>query len=155
MTPQQRCEQLAVCCKVFSHETCHLLGMQHCTYYHCLMNGVNHLEECMRQSMTACPVCMRKLIASHASGRGLDVLARESALGAFFEKHGMEDQTNEVKARMAILPLPKMLPAPPQAMAAPKTGPHGSSRTVKSLQEASRAQVRARSTVPLRRAKAS
>lgn len=31
--------------KVFCHETCHILGMKHCTYYSCRMNGSNHLEE--------------------------------------------------------------------------------------------------------------
>ena len=31
--------------QVFYHETAHLLGMKHCIYNKCLMNGSNSLEE--------------------------------------------------------------------------------------------------------------
>ena len=27
------------------HEICHILGMKHCTFYSCLMQGANSLEE--------------------------------------------------------------------------------------------------------------
>jgi predicted Zn-dependent protease len=32
-------------CKVLAHETAHLLGIAHCVFYSCLMNGSNHLAE--------------------------------------------------------------------------------------------------------------
>ena len=31
--------------KIIAHETCHVLSMQHCIYYHCIMNGTGHLAE--------------------------------------------------------------------------------------------------------------
>jgi archaemetzincin len=32
-------------CKVLAHETAHMFGIAHCVYFHCLMNGSNHLAE--------------------------------------------------------------------------------------------------------------
>jgi archaemetzincin len=32
-------------CKVLAHETAHLFGVEHCIYFHCPMNGSNHLAE--------------------------------------------------------------------------------------------------------------
>lgn len=48
-------------CKLLVHETCHLLGMGHCAYMDCCMNGSGHLEEDFRQSMFLCPIDLRKL----------------------------------------------------------------------------------------------
>ena len=48
-------------CKILGHEACHILGMNHCIYYRCLMNGVNNLEENDATIMQLCPVCLRKL----------------------------------------------------------------------------------------------
>ena len=45
LTDAERNLLLYRCLKVFAHETCHILGMKHCVYYKCLMNGSNHLEE--------------------------------------------------------------------------------------------------------------
>ncbi len=44
-----------------SHETGHILGMEHCIAYSCLMNGSNHQEEKDRRPMHLCPVCLQKL----------------------------------------------------------------------------------------------
>jgi archaemetzincin len=44
------------------HETGHILTMQHCTAYRCLMNGSNHQEERDTQPLNPCPVCLRKLV---------------------------------------------------------------------------------------------
>jgi len=32
--------------KVMVHECTHMLNIEHCIYFHCLMNGGNNLEEC-------------------------------------------------------------------------------------------------------------
>src|SRR5690242_7722638 len=32
---------------VMTHEICHQFGIEHCTYFHCVMNGANHLEVVM------------------------------------------------------------------------------------------------------------
>src|SRR5438105_9079593 len=48
-------------CKVLAHETSHMFGLAHCTYFNCLMNGSNHLVEADRRPLHLCPVCLRKL----------------------------------------------------------------------------------------------
>jgi len=47
--------------KVLAHETAHMFGLRHCIYFHCVMNGSNHLEESDARPMHLCPVCLRKL----------------------------------------------------------------------------------------------
>ncbi|EGR33165.1 hypothetical protein IMG5_060580 [Ichthyophthirius multifiliis] len=44
-------------CKIMSHEICHMLGMKHCIFYHCLMNGANHQQEMYQQPLQLCVVC--------------------------------------------------------------------------------------------------
>src|SRR5262249_40795776 len=45
-----------------SHETGHILTMQHCLAHRCLMNGSNHQEERDSRPAHLCPVCLRKLL---------------------------------------------------------------------------------------------
>jgi archaemetzincin len=45
-----------------SHETGHILTIQHCTAFECNMNGVNSLEEADRRPLHLCPVCLRKVL---------------------------------------------------------------------------------------------
>jgi len=47
--------------KVMLHEIGHMLGMLHCIYYECLMNGSNNIEETDATPLHLCPVCLRKL----------------------------------------------------------------------------------------------
>ncbi|MGZ5005678.1 MAG: archaemetzincin [Chthoniobacterales bacterium] len=63
-------------CKVLAHETGHMFGLAHCTFFNCLMNGSNHLSESDRRPLHLCPVCLRKLQWSI----GFDVLERYRAL---------------------------------------------------------------------------
>lgn len=44
-----------------THETGHILTMQHCIAFECNMNGSNNLREADRQPLHLCPVCFRKL----------------------------------------------------------------------------------------------
>lgn len=44
-----------------SHETGHILTIQHCTAFACNMNGSNSLPESDRQPLHFCPVCLRKV----------------------------------------------------------------------------------------------
>merc|ERR1711924_477689 len=46
---------------VLAHEMCHLFGLQHCIYRHCLMNGSNHQMESDTRPPFLCAVCLRKL----------------------------------------------------------------------------------------------
>jgi archaemetzincin len=47
--------------KTAGHETGHILTIQHCTAFHCGMNGSNHRVESDSQPLAFCPVCYRKL----------------------------------------------------------------------------------------------
>lgn len=48
-------------CKILVHEIGHLLGVDHCVHFRCVMNGSGHLAEDFRQPAHMCPVDLRKL----------------------------------------------------------------------------------------------
>ena len=83
-------------CKVLAHETSHMFGLTHCTFFNCLMNGSNHLVESDRRPLHLCPVCLRKLQWSV----GFDVLARYTALEEFDLTVGFNDEAEWLKARI-------------------------------------------------------
>jgi len=43
------------------HELGHLLGLDHCIYYDCIMNGVSGIYELFNTSYELCPVCLCKI----------------------------------------------------------------------------------------------
>jgi archaemetzincin len=86
-------------CKVLAHETGHLFGMWHCTYYSCLMNGSNHLGELDARPMHLCPVCLRKLQWSV----GFDVAERYARLLEVSKEAGFEADTRWLDARIQRL----------------------------------------------------
>ncbi|XP_061083278.1 archaemetzincin-1-like isoform X2 [Conger conger] len=53
--------ELLQCCKVASHEVCHLVGLQNCRWLSCVMQGVSSPEESLLRPMDLCPICLRKL----------------------------------------------------------------------------------------------
>ncbi len=95
--------------KVMAHEIGHMFGMEHCTYYECVMNGSNHLVETDRRPMNLCPVCLRKLFhaVGFAPGRRYRELAR------FFARHGLETEAAWTTARADELARISRTPAPP------------------------------------------
>jgi len=59
------------------HETCHMLGILHCVYWHCLMNGNNGPGDQNGSSAFLCPVCLRKLLLAMSNltgGTNLEVM---------------------------------------------------------------------------------
>jgi archaemetzincin len=48
------------------------IGLAHCIYFSCLMNGSNHLAESDRRPLHLCPLCLGKLQWC----RGFDVVER-------------------------------------------------------------------------------
>jgi archaemetzincin len=83
-------------CKVLAHETSHMFGLTHCTFFNCLMNGSNHLAESDRRPLHLCPVCLRKLQWSVR----FDVLARYTALEQVDRTAGFNDEAEWLKARI-------------------------------------------------------
>jgi archaemetzincin len=86
-------------CKVLVHETSHMFGLAHCTFFNCLMNGSNHLAESDRRPLHLCPVCLRKLQWSI----GFDVLERYGALERVTRANGFTDEANWLSRRIKTL----------------------------------------------------
>lgn len=86
-------------CKVLAHEACHMLGITHCVFFNCLMNGSNHLAESDRRPLHLCPVDLRKL---HWT-LGFDVSDRYRRLLAFWRDAGVEDEAAWIERRLAFV----------------------------------------------------
>jgi archaemetzincin len=83
-------------CRVLVHEVGHLFGLEHCTFYRCVMNGSNHLQESDSRPLRVCPVCLRKL--QHSIG--FDPAKRYRALGDFYREVGMQDEARWIANRL-------------------------------------------------------
>ncbi|CAN5417279.1 hypothetical protein BH23VER1_BH23VER1_18410 [soil metagenome] len=85
------------------HEGAHLLGIRHCIYYACLMNGSMGVAESDRRPLHLCPVCLRKL--------GVCVrfspVRRYRDLEVSFRKRGLEEEAEWVGRRLARLAAPE------------------------------------------------
>jgi archaemetzincin len=65
------------CMKIMTHEMAHLFGLKHCVFSHCLMNGVNHMDELDSSPLHLCPICLKKLWLNnkfHVASRYRDLL---------------------------------------------------------------------------------
>jgi predicted Zn-dependent protease len=85
--------------KLVVHEVCHLFFMDHCTYYHCLMNGTGHLLEDYNGPTQECPVCLRKLQLRF----GFDVRQRYRSLLAVYTKNGLAKEATWIAKRLKAI----------------------------------------------------
>ncbi|KAL3866504.1 hypothetical protein ACJMK2_043797 [Sinanodonta woodiana] len=85
--------------KLLVHEICHLLGIDHCIYFDCCMNGSGHLAEDFRQSMHLCPVDLHKL---HVLV-GFDVVERYKKLKEFYKTHHLIGEMEWVERIIAFI----------------------------------------------------
>jgi len=83
--------------RVLAHETGHMLGIHHCIWYRCLMNGSNHLAESDSQPLHLCPVDLRKLHRSAA----FDPLARYRRLAKLHEEAENAAEARWLRGRIA------------------------------------------------------
>jgi archaemetzincin len=90
---------LGRCCRLLVHEVAHMLGIDHCIFFACCMNGSGHLEEDFSQPMYLCPADLRKLQRLC----GFDVVARYKKLLVFYKDHGMKEDEEWITARLAFL----------------------------------------------------
>ena len=95
-TPDYETLLLRRSCKVLAHETSHMFGLAHCTFFNCLMNGSNHLAESDRRPLHLCPVCLRKLQWSV----GFVVLERYKALEHVTRTDGFSDEADWLSHRI-------------------------------------------------------
>jgi archaemetzincin len=86
-------------CKVLAHETAHMFGIAHCTYFRCLMNGSNHLAESDARPMHLCPVDLRKL----QDATGFDVAGRYRRLRDVCREFAFDDEARWFGERLAEL----------------------------------------------------
>ncbi len=85
--------------KVICHETGHMLGLEHCIFFRCVMNGGNNLRESDARPMHACPVCLRKLQHS----LGFDVVHRYEGLVNFYAASGLDREAKWVEKRLRFI----------------------------------------------------
>lgn len=83
-------------CKLLVHEIAHLLGVDHCIWFQCCMNGSGHLHEDFRQPMFLCPVDLHKL----ETLCGFDVLDRYRTMLNFFLRYKLVDEAKWVERRI-------------------------------------------------------
>lgn len=86
-------------CKLLVHEISHLLGIDHCVFFDCCMNGSGHLEEDYRQPIHLCPVDLHKL----QKLVGFNIIDRYKKLSEFYKEHGMTCEFDWVTKRIDYL----------------------------------------------------
>ena len=96
---EKKCTILQRSCKLLVHEVCHLLGLDHCIWFACLMNGSGHLREDFSQPMTLCPVDLHKL----QTLCGFDVATRYAGLQTFFHQCGLQQEAEWVDRRLTFI----------------------------------------------------
>ncbi|KAH0353206.1 hypothetical protein KCU83_g3344, partial [Aureobasidium melanogenum] len=77
-------------CRTASHELGHCLGMDHCMYYACIMQGSNSIPEDLRQPPYLCPIDnaeLDTLIAARGDKTKVGATQRELALLQFVTGH--------------------------------------------------------------------
>jgi archaemetzincin len=82
--------------KVAWHEAGHILGIEHCVRWECLMNGSNSLSETDRAPLLPCRDCTQKI--EWAVGGGKE---RHLAVGAFLEGRGFPAEAAACRRRAA------------------------------------------------------
>jgi archaemetzincin len=83
-------------CKVLAHETGHMFSLAHCTYFQCVMNGSNHLQESDARPLSLCPVCLHKLQYAIE----FDVVDRYQKLLDFYKRVDFETEAEWVSKRL-------------------------------------------------------
>ena len=100
---------------VLTHELGHSFGLRHCTYFSCVMQGFNCLEEAEGHAPDLCPVCLRKFLWIANTQSTDQVRARYERMLDFYEgRPGFERHAAVVRMRLAA--------APPAAKPAAKAG---------------------------------
>lgn len=104
--------------QTLTHELGHTLGLKHCIYFSCLMQGANSLEEAERRIPDLCPVCLRKLVWCLGAESSAGVRGRYERLLQFYEaasQQGFERHLAWVRGRLG-LPMQQEPPPPAEAV---------------------------------------
>jgi len=82
-----------------AHECGHMLSIAHCTFYRCLMNGSNSMEESDRRPLLPCPVCAKKL----AWNLGTTRRSRYEALAEALALEGLERDAGRARQAADVI----------------------------------------------------
>jgi len=82
--------------KLLSHEAGHILSINHCTVYSCVMQGANTLEEDDRHPMHLCPTDLRKVLWNSGADRD----DRYRRLAALYREWGLASEALWVLQRL-------------------------------------------------------
>lgn len=89
---------------VFIHEIIHLFGLEHCIYYHCMMNGGDSLEEMEEQPFHLCPICLRKMHrALDGTKSTFNVVHMYTEIVDQCRKFGLKDEMAWYENRLKVL----------------------------------------------------
>jgi archaemetzincin len=89
--------------QVATHEMGHILGLEHCVRYECLLNGSNSLRESDATPLHLCPECHEKA----RWNTGFDPAARYAALAAFYGREGLPGDAAFARRRAAKASAPR------------------------------------------------
>lgn len=92
-------EALARTLKTATHELAHMLSIEHCVAWSCVMAGSNSLMESDLQPAWLCPVCLQKLTWNV----GLDPARRATELSEFYADAGMSSELAQTEKERAAL----------------------------------------------------
>ncbi|MBI3857886.1 MAG: hypothetical protein HY293_19585 [Planctomycetes bacterium] len=81
---------------LLAHESGHILSIEHCVTYACVMQGANSLSEDDRHPMHLCPIDLKKVLWN----TGVDRKERYQKLLALYEKWGCKKEAEWVTARL-------------------------------------------------------
>ncbi|MBS1150893.1 MAG: Peptidase family [Myxococcaceae bacterium] len=82
--------------KTAVHELGHMLGLEHCIAFACVMNGSNNLEEGDRRPMEPCPACLAKL----SWNLGTSPEQRYARVLSFYEQTGFDAAAVAVRSAL-------------------------------------------------------
>ncbi|MHC4607924.1 MAG: archaemetzincin [Planctomycetota bacterium] len=84
---------------LMAHEVGHIVSVEHCIEFECVMNGSNSLRESDRQPPFLCPDDLRKL----EWNLGFDRKERYTKLEAFWRKYGFGEQADWYRKRLSAM----------------------------------------------------
>jgi archaemetzincin len=82
--------------KLVSHETGHILSIDHCTTWSCVMDGANNLSEMDWQPLHLCPTDLRKVLWNTGTDRG----GRYRRLYDLYRAWGLKSESDWVAQRL-------------------------------------------------------
>jgi predicted Zn-dependent protease len=85
---------------VIAHEICHSLGIAHCVYYHCIMNGSDTGDD---RPIFLCSICLKKLAHNIGHVAEFNAVERYEKLIQIYEKNGFKNDVEWLRKRCSFI----------------------------------------------------